>query len=73
MEASKEKICASCSGTGKCFKCEGTGHIVVNLPSPMPVISGKVRGTSETGTRRTCPKCFGSGICQICKGTRIMP
>ncbi len=63
------KICNSCQGSGKCLKCEGSGHILHNQPTPISVISGTIRGDSQTGTRRTCPRCYGSGICQTCKGT----
>ncbi len=70
MKVTEEKqICFSCQGSGKCFKCSGTGNILQNQPTPIPVISGTVRGDSPTGTRRTCPKCYGSGVCPACKGT----
>ncbi len=69
MPKTEEEKCAACRGTGKCIKCEGSGHIIKDLPTPYAVISGSVRGSSQTGTRRTCPKCMGSGTCQTCHGT----
>lgn len=65
----EKPVCTGCQGSGKCLKCEGTGHVLHNQPTPMAVISGTIRGDSQTGTRRTCPRCYGSGTCQVCKGT----
>ena len=65
----EKKACGSCHGSGKCLKCDGTGHVLHNPPTPIAVVSGKIRGESQTGTRRTCPRCYGSGVCSTCKGT----
>ena len=70
MKATETERCSSCQGSGKCLKCDGTGHVLHNPLTPMSVISGKIRGDSQTGTRRTCPRCYGSGTCPACKGTR---
>ena len=69
MKATEKAVCPGCQGTGKCQHCNGSGHILRNLPTPIAVVSGTVRGDSQTGTRRTCRQCLGSGSCQTCKGT----
>ncbi len=69
MPKTEKEQCPACRGTGKCIKCDGSGHVIKDLPTPYAVISGSVRGSSQTGTRRTCPKCMGSGTCQTCHGT----
>jgi len=69
MKAGGKEMCATCQGSGKCPKCNGTGHVLRNLPSPIPVVSGKVREEAGTGTRRTCPRCYGGGVCPTCKGS----
>ncbi len=68
MSATEKRICAGCQGSGKCSKCEGSGHIFQSLPTPKAVISGTITSESPAVTRRTCPRCFGSGVCQACKG-----
>jgi hypothetical protein len=70
MTAETEKTCSTCQGSGKCPKCDGLGHVFHDLPTPIPVVSGKVRNEGGTGTRRTCPRCFGSGTCPTCKGSK---
>jgi len=69
MKDTEKAVCGACAGSGKCAKCSGSGHVIHNLPTPIPVVSGTIRGDKQTGTRRTCPRCFGSGTCQVCKGS----
>jgi len=66
--AEKEKVsCVACQGSGKCSRCDGAGNVVQNLPSPIAVVSGEVRGMTKSS--KMCSLCFGSGICQSCKGS----
>jgi hypothetical protein len=67
MSDSVEKTCRACQGSGKCARCGGTGSTLQETPTPIAVISGEVRGKSQTS--RTCNRCLGSGICQACKGS----
>ncbi len=68
MSATEKKLCPGCQGSGKCIKCEGSGHIFHSLPTPKAVISGTITSESPAVSRRTCPRCFGSGTCQVCMG-----
>jgi DnaJ-class molecular chaperone len=67
MTESEKVSCASCRGSGKCLRCDGSGNIVQNFPTPIAVMGGEVRGQGKSS--RTCSKCYGSGMCQACKGT----
>jgi hypothetical protein len=40
---------------------------VQNLPTPIPVVGGEVRGKGRSS--RMCNACYGSGMCQTCKGS----
>jgi hypothetical protein len=71
MSSSEENRCPGCLGSGKCLKCEGSGHVVHGSVAAIPTISGEVHGKSQT--RRTCSKCMGSGRCQVCKGSGVAP
>jgi hypothetical protein len=68
----RENACAGCHGTGKCSRCNGSGHRTQGMPSPT-VISEQIRGGSAAAARRTCPDCLGSGTCQVCLGTGENP
>jgi hypothetical protein len=67
MSSTEQESCPGCQGSGKCFKCGGSGHVVQTSISAIPVLSGQVRG--ESAARRTCQRCMGSGTCTVCKGT----
>ncbi len=69
MKETEKPVCNACGGTGKCSKCDGSGHVIQNLPTPISVVSGTIRRETPTGTRRPCPRCTGTGTCQTCHGT----
>ncbi len=46
-----------CGGTGKCYRCNGTGIYNPSLESPYSKI-----------TKDKCPTCNGTGICTMCGG-----
>jgi hypothetical protein len=63
-------VCASCAGSKKCARCEGTGRRPDNLPGPS-VNSEKIRGRARSALTRHCPECLGTGTCQSCMGTGV--
>jgi len=67
MSDTEKTHCMNCQGTGKCLKCGGGGNIVHNMPAPIAVVAGEVRGKSQSS--RICSNCHGSGVCQSCKGS----
>ncbi len=67
MSDTEKNVCRSCQGTGKCSRCGGAGNVVHNMPSPIAVVGGEVRGKSQSS--RICSSCEGSGVCQSCKGS----
>ena len=69
MSEEKKNLCSGCQGSGKCYKCDGNGYVVQNLPGPSAMSSGTLQHSSGAGGRRTCTKCYGSGTCPACKGT----
>jgi len=73
MSDEQAKLCPGCQGTGKCFRCDGTGTIVQRLPGPSAMSSGTLQHSSGAGGRRTCTKCYGSGTCSTCKGSGKEP
>jgi hypothetical protein len=67
MSESEKISCMGCQGTGKCLKCGGKGNVVQNMPTPIAVVGGEVRGREKSS--RLCNSCYGSGICKLCKGS----
>ena len=67
MKESEKATCVACQGSGKCSKCGGAGNVVQNMPTPIAVVGGEVRGKGQSS--RMCNTCYGSGVCQACKGT----
>lgn len=54
--------CSTCSGSGECTYCNGTGSMKENNPHPDP---HNVDG--DTG-EVTCSECNGSCLCNHCDG-----
>jgi hypothetical protein len=63
-----EKVCDRCDGSGRCYKCGGTGKF--------GDLGSYHVGDTPMGPRRSgkepapdCPECEGTGTCQKCLGT----
>jgi hypothetical protein len=57
FRSAAERNCITCSGTGKCRQCGGSGRV-----------SKWVAGTREY-VEQNCIQCLGSGKCYDCRGT----
>ncbi len=68
MSSTEKHPCSSCHGSGKCSRCDGTGHLQHSATPPISIISGTVHSESRSDQRRPCSKCMGSGMCQTCHG-----
>ncbi len=79
-------LCGSCDGTGKCYRCRGSGKYgrnrrLVSDPCPVKTNShygcGYCGGDGKVNARykyydERCNVCRGSGKCGNCKGEGIL-